>query len=91
LGAAALGFAFVGAEGLEWRALLRGSLGPTADLRHASLFVVTGLHGLHVLAGAIALFTLGLRRRLDGAVRVLSYYWFALDVAWLGIVGALYL
>jgi heme/copper-type cytochrome/quinol oxidase subunit 3 len=91
LGAAVLGLAFVGAELLEWRALLHGSLGPRADLRHASLFVVTGLHGLHVLAGAIALALLGLRGRLGGAARVLSYYWLALDLAWLGIVGTLYL
>jgi heme/copper-type cytochrome/quinol oxidase subunit 3 len=89
--AAALGLSFVGVEMMEWRALLAAHLGPAADLRHASLFLVTGLHALHVTVGAIALAVYGLRGPLGNVASVLSYYWLALDLAWLGIVGALYL
>jgi cytochrome o ubiquinol oxidase subunit 3 len=89
--AAALGLAFVGGEIIEWRALLQAHEGPSADLRHASLFVVTGLHGLHVTIGALALLWYGMKRGSKTAVRILSYYWLALDVAWVGIVAGLYL
>lgn len=89
--AAAFALAFVAGELIEWRALLRAQHGPASDLRHASLFVVTGLHALHVTVGALLLARLGLRGATSVALRVLSLYWVALDLVWLGIVGALYL
>jgi cytochrome o ubiquinol oxidase subunit 3 len=88
--AAALALAFVGGEVREWLALVAEQHGPGADLHHASLFVVTGLHALHVTIGALVLGWFGWRRTEGAALRVLGYYWLALDVAWLGIVAAVY-
>ena len=87
---AAFGLAFVVGEALEWRALLAHGLGPACDLRHASLFVVTGLHALHVLIGAVVALVISARRDRARAGRVLSWYWAALDVAWLAILLVVY-
>lgn len=87
-GVALLGVLFVGGEAWEWRALLRHGEGPAADLRHASLFVVTGLHALHVVCGAAYALRVALTRRTSS---VLPMYWAALDVAWIGIVLVVYL
>lgn len=88
VGVTLLGLLFVGAEAWEWRALVRHGEGPTADLRHASLFVVTGLHALHVLVGAAYALRVALAR---GTTSILPLYWAALDAAWLGIVLVVYL
>lgn len=90
LAAAATALAFVTAEVLEWRALLRAAHGPAVDLRHASLFVITGLHGLHVAIGAVLLVAYGLRRAPASVVRALALYWLALDLAWVGILLVVY-
>jgi len=82
---AALGVAFVAGEAYEWRTLVREHLGPGADLRHACLFVITGLHAAHVLAGSLYA---AIRRPKDTAV--LQMYWAALDVAWVAIVLVVY-
>jgi heme/copper-type cytochrome/quinol oxidase subunit 3 len=90
LGAAAAGAAFVTGELIEWRALATAHHGPATDLRHASLFVITGLHGLHVTIGAALLVGYGLRGAAGSIVRAMALYWLALDVAWLGILLVVY-
>lgn len=90
LATAASAFAFVLGELYEWRGLLAGGHGPAHDLRHGSLFVVTGLHALHVFIGGVVAVVLALRSDRGRAGRVLGWYWLALDLAWIGIVLVVY-
>ena len=88
--AAVTGALFVTGELLEWRALASSGQGPAADLRHASLFVVTGLHGFHVAAGVAVALGSALRGPRGSVLRVLSLYFGALDLAWLLIMLVVY-
>ncbi|MEO6954439.1 MAG: hypothetical protein ABI321_21760 [Polyangia bacterium] len=87
-GVVLLGLCFVGGEAWEWRELVRHGEGPSADLRHASLFVVTGLHAIHVVCGVAYALRVALARRTSS---ILPLYWGALDLAWVGIVVVVYL
>ncbi len=82
--------AFVLGEVREWKLLVAAGQGPALDLRHGSLFVITGLHALHVFAGALVALSLALRTEHGRAGRVLGWYWLALDLAWVGIVFVVY-
>lgn len=82
--------AFVLGEAREWKLLVAAGQGPAIDLRHGSLFVITGLHALHVFIGALVALSLALRTERGRAGRVLGWYWLALDLAWVGIVFVVY-
>ena len=61
-------------------------------------FAMTGLHGLHVLAG-LALMLVVLARAAQGAYRrggadrvhAVGYYWHFVDVVWIGLFATLFL
>jgi heme/copper-type cytochrome/quinol oxidase subunit 3 len=78
----ALGAAFVAAQAFEWTALLRH--GGATDLAASLFFVVTGWHGLHVLAGLVAL---GARRRSPSA----ALFWQFVDAVWIVLFTVFYL
>jgi cytochrome c oxidase subunit 3 len=61
-------------------------------------YLMTGLHGLHVIGGLAAMLMLLLRTSVDRTLRdqepgvaVVSYYWHFVDVVWLGLFATLYL
>lgn len=96
--AAALGLAvaFLLAQGLNWSALLAVDLVPRSSLFAFSFFVLTALHGLHVLAGLppLAVATVRARRGRYTAgshqgVRYVAMYWHFLGVAWLLLLAVL--
>ncbi|HEX7247903.1 MAG TPA: heme-copper oxidase subunit III [Actinomycetota bacterium] len=61
-------------------------------------FAMTGLHGLHVLAGLVLMLVV-LARAAQGAYRdggadgvhAVGYYWHFVDVVWLGLFATLFL
>lgn len=99
------GLVFVAGQATEFHALARArGVGLTADHAAALFYVITGYHGLHVLAGVVALTALGTRsapprdaadRTSDpawaGALAVLSLYWQFVDLIWIVVFTALYL
>jgi len=94
----ALGALFLAAQALEYRHLLTGApaLGLTSDTFASTFYVITGYHGLHVLAGVVYLGTLLLRggrgrSREAGTLEVAALYWHFVDLAWVPIFTFVYL
>ena len=62
-------------------------------------FITTGLHGLHVFLGLVAMTFLAVRMkgRLHGDpgelsnFQAVSYYWHFVDVVWIGLYSCLFL
>lgn len=89
LAAAALALAFVAAQALEWRHLATAGFLPRSSLLGSSFFVVTGAHGLHVLAGAAWLAFAALSRRPLACELATTYQHFV-DFVWLVILLVFY-
>jgi len=94
-----LGSLFVANQFYEW---IKLSHTPATDPTHtsyASLFyIMSGLHGLHVTLGLVAMiFLLGRLKGPKGdpgetaAFQGVSYYWHFVDVVWIGLYSCLFL
>jgi cytochrome c oxidase subunit 3 len=90
-----LGAAFLLNQVYEW-----GHITTRADTNaYGSLFfIMTGLHGLHVFLGLVAmLFLLGRMKGRSGdpgelaAFQGISYYWHFVDIVWIGLYSCLFL
>jgi cytochrome c oxidase subunit 3 len=93
-----LGLLFLGIQAYNWTALVRAHGGPTDGMYGFLFFVLTMLHGAHVLAGLLPL-GVTLSRVGTGRYTALSHhgiwslaiYWHFLGVTWLVLFGVLYL
>jgi cytochrome c oxidase subunit III len=103
---AALGVAFLAIKGVEWHAEWRAHLVPGpgfaldvagAQQFFALYFVMTGLHGVHMIAGigALALLALGRARgrawARAGHLEIAALYWHFVDIVWIFLYPLLYL
>jgi len=104
---AALGTLFLALKGVEYHAeweeglvpgarfVLAGT--PGAEQFFALYFVMTGLHGVHMVFGIAALAALahGRRHRKDWAdarhIEVAALYWHFVDIVWIFLYPLLYL
>jgi heme/copper-type cytochrome/quinol oxidase subunit 3 len=89
-----LGAGFLGGQALEYTHLADGphGLGLRADIFASTFYVITGYHGLHVLAGLVIL--LGLLfapRARTRSLEVASIFWHFVDLAWIPIFSFIYL
>ena len=75
------GLLFVAVGVMEWRSI---ATSPSQHVFIGLFFLITGLHMLHVMAGAMAL----LWSRVDRGL--LQYYWWLVDLVWIGIALAFY-
>jgi len=95
LAAAALGAAFVALQAYEWQHLLESGFAPRASLSAACFYVLTGAHGLHVLAGVAWLAVAGLAARRLGArtmpAELAVLYQHFVDAVWVVLFLVLYL
>lgn len=82
----ALGLAFVGAQGFEYLTLARHGVELGGD--EAIFFLTTGWHGLHVVAGLIALLCV---RRGTRAAASAALFWQFVDAVWIVLFTAFYL
>jgi len=90
-----LGAAFLANQAYEWRTL---GFKPSTNAYQSLFFIMTGLHGLHVLLGLVAM--VALLGRLAGSkndpgetavYQGVSYYWHFVDIMWIGLFSALFL
>jgi cytochrome c oxidase subunit 3 len=92
-----LGAAFLGNQMYEWKTLpFRAHTNAYGSL----FYIMSGLHGLHVLLGLVAM--IALLGRLAGSIKggdpgetavfqAVSYYWHFVDFVWIGLFSALFL
>jgi len=95
----ALGAIFLANQAVEWTQV---PFSPSTSAYGSLFFIMTGLHGLHVLFGLIAM--VGLMMRLGsaggagqledtgsfGVAEVITYYWHFVDVVWIGLFVTLF-
>lgn len=93
-----LGLAFLGFKAVEYSSELSKGFTPLAGPFWSFYYAMTGLHGLHVLAGIIAnlaLFVLALRGTLwphrQQRVEYAGLYWHFVDIVWIFLFPLLYL
>ena len=96
LAGGAFAFAFLVGQFLVWRQL--GSLGYFVDTNPSNSFfyLITGLHGLHLLGGLVAWFRASLRlwggadvAKIRMSVDLCAVYWHFLLLVWLVMFGLL--
>ena len=90
-----MGLSFVANQAVEWSQV---GFGPQTNSFGSLFFVMSGLHGLHVILGLVAMvFLIG---RMAGptndpgelpAVQSLSYYWHFVDIVWVALYSVLFL
>ena len=90
-----LGAAFIGNQAYEWKTL---PFRPSTNAYGSLFFIMTGLHGLHVILGLVAMIFLLIR--LSGpkgdpgetpVFQAVSYYWHFVDIVWIGLFSCLFL
>lgn len=94
-----LGLCFIGGQGFEYANLLGPEhFGINSDIYGTVFFSLTGLHGLHVIAGIVVLTGVLIRAfmghfssrnhfAVDGAI----LYWHFVDVVWVALYLSLYI
>ena len=93
----ALGAIFLVGQGSEYARLLSEGIGPGSALFGTTFFTLTGLHGIHVLAGLVALaglFTANLGRARAvraSAWEAVGFYWHFVDGVWVVVFSVVYL
>ncbi|MFL6227883.1 MAG: heme-copper oxidase subunit III [Pyrinomonadaceae bacterium] len=106
LGVAVLfGFAFLASQLLAWRGLIAQGVYLASSPHSSFFYLLTGLHGLHLLGGICALCYLLLRAGRDArlgatragavkrraAVDAVGIYWHFMDGLWVYLFGLLFL
>ncbi len=93
-----LGFLFMVIKGAEYTAHIQEGFLPDKSLFWAFYYGMTGLHGLHVLAGIVANISLlvvvskpGGLARFGHRSEMCGLYWHFLDVVWIYLYPLLYL
>jgi cytochrome c oxidase subunit 3 len=90
-----LGAAFLLNQAYEWATIYpRASTNAYGSL----FFIMSGLHGLHVFLGLVAMvFLLGRMKGREGgdpgelsALQGVSYYWHFVDIVWVGLFSCLF-
>jgi heme/copper-type cytochrome/quinol oxidase subunit 3 len=92
------GLLFLGFKAIEYTTEISNGFTPLAGTFWAFYYIMTGLHGLHVLAGIIwnfALFVMALKGNLwphtQQRVEYAGLYWHFVDVVWIFLFPLLYL
>jgi cytochrome c oxidase subunit 3 len=85
-----LGFAFLVSQALAWMALAQRHLTAGRNLYAFTFYMLTGLHGAHVIGGLIPLCVVTTHafhgrysREHHPGVQYVSMYWHFLDIVWL--------
>jgi cytochrome c oxidase subunit 3 len=89
-----LGTVFLANQGLEYAA---NDFSIDSHAYGSVYYLMTGLHGLHVLGGLLAMLLLLARATSEPdlgpqepAIAVVGYYWHFVDVVWIGLFATLF-
>lgn len=95
---AVFGIAFLILELVEFQHLIAVGAGPSRSAFLSSFFALVGLHGLHVFAGILWLFTMmaqiaakGFRPDVLRRLSCFALFWHALDIIWVALFTVVYL
>lgn len=89
-----LGLVFLGFKSYEYHHEITAGLVPAKSLFWSFYFLMTGLHGLHVMGGIIAnlIVFLGLQKGLaPQRIESVGLYWHFVDIVWIILFPLLYL
>ena len=93
-----LGAFFMVNKALEWKELFAGGFTFGTNTASSIYYVLTGVHGAHVVAGLVALIYLMVKAvkahsttQASGAVEVFGIYWGMVDAVWIFLFPLLYL
>jgi heme/copper-type cytochrome/quinol oxidase subunit 3 len=88
-----LGLAFLGIKAFEYTSEIRAGFTPATGIFWSFYYTMTGLHALHVLAGAILNFVLLVAGRIRSPHRLelAGLYWHFVDIVWIFLFPLLYL
>ena len=93
-----LGLVFIGGQVNEYVHLVHEGLTPQASVYGTAFYALTGVHGLHVVAGIVALcvilglsFTGFIRRERASGVEGAFIYWHFVDAIWVLVFTIVYL
>jgi heme/copper-type cytochrome/quinol oxidase subunit 3 len=92
-----LGAVFLLGQGSEYARLLGEGIGPGSALFGTTFFTLTGLHGLHVLGGLVALGALLAsvlarpRAVAPVAWEAVGVYWHFVDAVWVVVFSVVYI
>jgi cytochrome c oxidase subunit III len=91
-----LGLAFLSGQWVAWRELAARGFYVATSPSSSFVYLLTGVHGVHLLGGVVALLTAGalaLRRRSTESravwLDVTGWYWHFMAILWLYIFGLL--
>ena len=94
------GLGFLVIKGIEYGTKFSHQLYPATDNFYATYFVMTGLHGLHVVGGMVVILYLLLPgakmwksepRRFTNRIEIIGLYWHFVDLVWIFLFPILYL
>ena len=94
------GLVFMVVKAIEYGTKFSHHLYPSTDNFYATYFVMTGLHGLHVVGGMIVILYLllpGARmwkrepERFTNRIEIVGLYWHFVDLVWIFLFPTLYL
>ena len=95
---ALFGATFIGGQIFEFTEFTREGLNVDTNLFGSSFFILTGIHGTHVLIGIVwlvALWGLSMQSRISQGdserVEIAGLYWHFVDVVWIVIFTVIYL
>lgn len=94
LGTIAFGFVFLGIKAYEYSHEIAGGFTPVKNVFWSFYYLMTGLHGLHVIAGMVALAVVGIgvaKGRNIQRVEYAGMYWHLVDIVWIFLFPLLYL
>jgi cytochrome c oxidase subunit III len=93
---ASLGLLFLGVKGYEYYTKFEHGIGPSTNVFYGCYFLMTGFHGIHVLAGVIMLYWAAFYVKHYSSVRYakienLALYWHFVDLVWIFLFPIVYL
>lgn len=88
------GLGFLAVKSYEYSHELAAGFTPVTNLFWSFYYLLTGLHGLHVVAGMVAMGIIARNTRRGGPAAQVEYvgmYWHLVDVVWIFLFPLLYL
>ncbi|HEX6718272.1 MAG TPA: cytochrome c oxidase subunit 3 [Pyrinomonadaceae bacterium] len=86
-----LGLGFLVSQLLAWRQLVQQGVYIQSNPHSSFFYLLTGVHGLHVMGGLLALTFLWLKSRRQAAADAVSIYWHFMDALWIYLFLLLFL